>query len=114
MSDLLQDVAPHFAPLLSKHRFTIVDERYDRTHFGNILVVADSNDFRLRFTRDRGQILVEIASAGAANWTDLSDLLRAVDPASDYSGDYSREHVGVLAHGVARYYVKLCELMRIR
>jgi hypothetical protein len=114
MSDLLQDVAPHFAPLLSKHGFTIVDEHYDREHFGNVLVVADSKDLRLRFTKDRGQRFVEIAAAGTVSWIDLPDVLRTVDPASDYKGGHSREHVGVLAHGMARRYVKLCELMRSR
>lgn len=58
MQELLIFVATHFLYLFNMQGFRIVDSRVSRG-FGNALIVLESERLRLRFTRDKSQLLLE-------------------------------------------------------
>ena len=58
MPELLMFIAKHFAYLFKPPGYRIVDSEVSES-FGNALLVLESDQLRLRFTRDRSQLLME-------------------------------------------------------
>jgi hypothetical protein len=59
--------------LIEDFGFVKLEERYDPKAFGNYYIILSSNDFLLRYIKDRSFLTVEIAShSEPSNWYDLS------------------------------------------
>lgn len=58
MPELLIFIATHFAYLFRPTGYRIVDSDFSES-FGNALLVLESGELRLRFTRDKRQMLLE-------------------------------------------------------
>ena len=50
-------------------------EKYDAQHFGNVLIDLESQDLRLRLTRDRGQYFIDISTPAENEWFDTHTVL---------------------------------------
>jgi hypothetical protein len=74
--DLRDRVKRAFPYLDGANGFTLVEDQYYPDHFGNEVVVLESSDLRLRFTKDRCDVSVEIGSwAETEQWYPLSDVV---------------------------------------
>jgi len=71
---LLNSVLHHFRYLMDEHGFALVNEKNDYdTPFGSRIVILQSPECRVRFVRDRGQVLVAAASlTQPEDWFDLA------------------------------------------
>lgn len=88
---IYEEIKPFFSALLDAHGFRVVSESHEPASFGDGLIVLQSEDLRLRFVRDRGQIFADISPAGQAGdgWHQLQrvkEFLQRHDaPAEDAS-----------------------------
>ena len=64
----------------------ISDSSYDPDSFGNAVIELDGDAVRIRVTRDRGQLLVDLAPPASGEWFDEEVVLQLVD-AGDVAGD---------------------------
>jgi hypothetical protein len=84
--------------LLSKRAFSLVEEKEDPTHFGSALAVFQSPVLRLRFVRDRGGLLVDVAEAGSSEqWHKLEDVLVTCVPVFNRVGRFEAAAMQKLA-----------------
>lgn len=82
MSDFLEDTKTAFLELLNRGDMRIVSDHYDPEVFGNAVVVLEGRGFHLRLSRDRGDVVAEIAASNAPEeWTPLERALLAVGAA---------------------------------
>src|SRR4051812_32084875 len=59
--------------------FRITYSDYDPMHFGDSDLILDSNNLRLRFTRDKGQVFLSLASRAEPEvWFGLWSLYEAI------------------------------------
>jgi hypothetical protein len=78
--------------LLKEHGFSLLEEREEPDHFGNALAVFQSPLIRLRFIRDRGDILVDVAENGQEErWHKLENILRLCKPVYNYAARVDAE-----------------------
>lgn len=63
MPELLIFIATHFPYLFKSPGYRIVDSDVSES-FGNALLILESGDLRLRFTRDKSQLLFEFQPIG--------------------------------------------------
>ncbi len=76
-SIVLDEIRPWFSFLSKDYGFYQV-EAYNSASFGDSLAVLASDNFRIRFIRDRGQIFIDIGSVVKPDeWFDLS-LVKAL------------------------------------
>jgi hypothetical protein len=79
MSPLQEQVRTQTPWILEALGFRIIGDTYDPRAFGNSIVTLQSAEVRLRFIRDRDQILAELASlAEPDKWWNLVFLLEAI------------------------------------
>ncbi len=105
---LKQEVAEHLPWLLEDYGLKIVEEAFDPLSFGNSLVVFESNDMRVRFIRERGQVTVEVASCSDPNtWWDLDHVCEIISGHSTSSGS----DLPVVASVLRRTYETLVEYL---
>jgi hypothetical protein len=65
--------------LFQERGFRIVHSEYEPQHFGNSLVLLQSDTLRLRFVRDRGQVLVALGSpSDPEDWWGLISLCEVI------------------------------------
>ena len=84
--------------LLSKRAFSLVEEKEDPAHFGSALAVFQSPVLRLRFVRDRGGLLVDVAEAGSSEqWHKLEDVLVTCVPVFNRVGGFEAAAMQKLA-----------------
>lgn len=76
--DFERDVSEHFAFLSVTPPPRILDSRYDAEAFGNAVVVLAGDGLRVRVTRDRGQLLVDLSPADRYDWVDDQIVLQFV------------------------------------
>jgi hypothetical protein len=77
--DLSERVKRAFPYLSGPNGFTVMEDQYYPDHFGNEVVVVESSNLRLRFTKDRGNVGAEIGSwAETEQWYPLSDVVDIV------------------------------------
>lgn len=78
MPELLIFIATHFAYLFRPPGYRIVDSEVSES-FGNALLVLESDQLRVRFTRDRSQLLMEFqALTGRRNEWFSQGLLKGL------------------------------------
>lgn len=79
MVQILQYLATHCAFLFRPGSFRFVDSRVDESFGGDAMVVLESSTTRLRFTRDRAQLLLTFQPINGkpGEWFSLG-LLRGV------------------------------------
>jgi hypothetical protein len=104
MSENLLDIVKRSFSYLFSERSFQVTENTASPYFDNAMVVVASDDFALRFTRDRGSISVDISSPGAYTpWFQLSliqnlvcggDLLRVIE--LDEKASFLRDNYSVV------------------
>ncbi len=59
--------------------FRVVSSNYDAGSFGNSTVILESDSLRLRFVRDRGQVLLDLAPVSERQkWFSLGSLYEAI------------------------------------
>jgi hypothetical protein len=70
---------PNFGETLSASGFVETDSKYDSEAFGNVTVVFQSRDLRLRFCTDRGDLYVDVSRVeDAPEWHNLAQVLLAM------------------------------------
>ncbi len=65
--DFLRLINNVFSGMVSKHGFNRIGEGYDPSAFGDSFITFESQDLRLRFTRDRGFYCIDIAPVFPTN-----------------------------------------------
>jgi hypothetical protein len=80
MTDILPKIMPELPLFAKKHGFIETSASYYPESFGDAEVLLDSNAFRLRVTRDRGEIFLDVAPPGTDEWHKLEYLLEFTDP----------------------------------
>jgi hypothetical protein len=73
----IDEIKVSFGALLDEYDFHPMETKVSSS-FGDALEVFESEDFRLRFVSDRGQLFVEAGSKTGQNWWFDLNLLRAV------------------------------------
>jgi hypothetical protein len=65
--------------LFSEAGFRIIGSDYSPKNFGDSVVTLESDFVRVRFLRERGQVMVDVASLASPNkWTGLVFVLEAI------------------------------------
>ncbi len=83
---LLDEITPIFGTIIERYGFEKTKDVYDSEHFGNAVLIFQSPDFKLRFVRDRSQLLVYIAPRCATGqWHHLKRFLEVVRGADTLS-----------------------------
>ena len=74
---IYEEIRPFFSALLDEHGFRLVSESYEPASFGNGLIVLQSEDLRLRFVRDRGQVFADVGPSGQTgeHWHQLQRVM---------------------------------------
>ncbi|MGV3773075.1 MAG: hypothetical protein ACO1QB_09255 [Verrucomicrobiales bacterium] len=84
MTSLREELTEHVGWLILDFGFKIINDGYDAKSFGDSYATLASPSFRLRLTRDRGEISAEIASVSEPNtWWGLhciSELIPGANP----------------------------------
>lgn len=85
--DWLNKIKELFPFLFEEYGFQLIEfEKFES--FGDVLVTIKSEDFRLRFVRDRGQTFVEIGpSVGFKEWFDLNVVRMLIQGIDDTKSD---------------------------
>ena len=79
MAPLVEEIRDKIPQLLSDLEFRIVQDAYAPESFGNSVVVLDGPRFRLRLSRDRGQVLADLAPLNEPErWWNLVFLLEVI------------------------------------
>jgi hypothetical protein len=73
----LVDIAPDFV-FIQRKGFVEMSSRHDPQSFGNATLIEAGSFFSLQFTRDRGQVFVDIGS-DSFGWHKLEYVLEFVD-----------------------------------
>jgi hypothetical protein len=100
---IYEEIRPFFSELLDAHGFRLVSESHEPESFGDGLIVLQTEDLRLRFVRDRGQVYADVAPSGQIgdDWHQLQRvkefLHRHDSPAADSD---ARRAVGIDELGV--------------
>ena len=80
MSPLNQQLTQDIPWLFSEFGFTVTADEYHPKSFGDCIVILKSANFRARFIKDRGQILLDLAPGlDPDNWWGLGFILDAID-----------------------------------
>jgi hypothetical protein len=74
----LKQIQASMGSLLEKHGFSLLEEKEEPEHFGDAFAKFESTSILLRFAKDRGDILVNVARKGskAEHWHRLEDILK--------------------------------------
>ena len=81
-----RDALAAFAFIAAPPGPRVVHSRYDPGSFGNAVVELESDALRVRVTRDRGQLLVDLAPRAGGEWFDEAIILQLVG-----AGETARE-----------------------
>lgn len=73
---IYEEISPFFSELLDEHGFRMVSESHAPDSFGDGLIVLQTEDVRLRFVRDRGQVFADVGSSGTSSGDDWHQLQR--------------------------------------
>lgn len=76
---LLQQICPAFADVVNRHTLRIGSSSYDANAFGNAVIDANSERIRLRISRDRGDVSVDVGPAHDVSWYALEDVLAFIE-----------------------------------
>src|SRR5579864_1517187 len=75
---LMDQVLSSFGELLRNHGFVQTSELSDAKHFGNEMIVFESDELRLQFIKDRDEVSADVAPARECNeWFQLPRLLES-------------------------------------
>ncbi len=98
MDLILSFLVTHFAPLWKDGTYRISDSLNSRVNGGNAVVVVESPRLRLRFTCDRGQLMVDVQSPFGPDkkWFDAALLWRVLRDVVPESGLLDEELAGLL------------------
>jgi hypothetical protein len=78
-SDFRRKVGSAFAKAPFGREFRMLSGGYAAEDFGNAIVVLESEDYSIRFVRDRGQVFIDLASpSDPGNWHGLGRVLVAL------------------------------------
>jgi hypothetical protein len=74
----LKQIQASMGSLLEKHGFSLLEEKEEPEHFGDAFAKFESTSILLRFAKDRGDLLVNVARNGskAEHWHRLEDVLK--------------------------------------
>ena len=61
----LKQIQASMGSLLEKHGFSLLEEKEEPEHFGDAFAKFESTSILLRFAKDRGDILVNVARKGS-------------------------------------------------
>lgn len=79
MSPLRQEMTEKLPWLFADLQFRVVGDSYDPRTFGDCLVTLESDVIRLRFVKDRGQILIELRPLSEpSRWWNAVYILEAI------------------------------------
>lgn len=79
MSPLEQELAEKLSWLVANFGFELSQSTYDPRNFGESLVQLESENLRLRFTRGRDRLELELASPRSEDeWFDFRRVLQAI------------------------------------
>lgn len=98
---IYEEIKPFFSALLDEHGFQLVSESFEPAHFGNGALVLQSEDLRLGFVRDRGQVFAEVGPSGQTDddWHQLQRVMeflqRHDSPAADPRRAAGLDELGV-------------------
>lgn len=97
MTEILAFIARHMGFLWTGARFRVVGSGIDNSNGGDAYLLVESSVLRLRFVRDRGQLLLEFQPSDSAvnEWFSV-DLIRRL-----WLGE--RESSGILDEGYAKF-----------
>src|SRR4051812_6015247 len=80
-----QRIETAFEPLI-KNGFSVASTLHDPESFGNTQIVLVSDAFKMRFTCDRGQYFLELATLTSSSWYALTDILYLLGKRNDVQG----------------------------
>ena len=102
-----------FSFLIEERSFVKTREVFDLKDFGNELVVLESTDFRIRFIKDRGDLLIDLGPSpalGGDAWYALQDVLGLVDQSVEDQTKDEIEWLNGLAVRLKSNYTRIKEL----
>lgn len=76
--DLERDASTQFSFITATPPPRLLESRYDPEAFGNAVVVLAGDGIRVRVTRDRSQLFVDLSPADRADWVDEQVVLQLV------------------------------------
>lgn len=101
MEDFLKKVNEAFAPLLTAHKFVLVEQQTSG-FFGDALAVFQSGDLRLRVVRYRGQVFLDFGPAAEPEaWLDSVFVAEYLDGMGE--PEFVDSSGGVRLQALARY-----------
>lgn len=72
-------IEPFFSTFLRAHGFQKKHEFYDPKHFGNELLVFESNELCIRFIQERGDVFVDVGPIFEDSWYFLDYVLELAE-----------------------------------
>lgn len=90
MDKFLDELQKSIPFLIEERNFKLVEEIYERAHFGNGIAVFEASDFRIRFIKDRGQFFSQIEAISDKDaWWELNYICVLLSIPDTFSHDLS-------------------------
>jgi hypothetical protein len=71
MDEILRKLVEEYSFLYKEYGLKIVDSLYTEVFGGDSYVILSNNELQIRFTRDRGQLFIQIKNINQIKWEPL-------------------------------------------